>query len=80
MVNNKLEEGIAALNLGNSEKGRRLLNDIIKANYASERIWMHLALRLEDPQMKRDCFERVLQINPNNVKANKELMRLEIFS
>jgi hypothetical protein len=40
---------------------------------------MRLALGLEDPQMKEDCFQKVLSINPNNVRANQELIRLQVF-
>ncbi len=74
-----LEAGIAALNLGNRVTGRRLLTETLKANYRSEDIWMRLALGLEDPQMKKDCFQKVLSINPNNIRANQELIRLQVF-
>ncbi len=74
-----LEAGIAALNLGNRATGRRLLTETLKANYRSEAVWMRLALGLEDPQMKKDCFQKVLSINPNNIRANQEFIRLQVF-
>jgi hypothetical protein len=41
---------------------------------------MWLALGLEDRRLKMDCWQRVLKLNPNHVKANKELIRLQVFS
>jgi len=77
---NGLDEGIRALNAGNWKQGRQILGEIVKANSSDETIWMWLALGLEDRRLKMDCWQQVLKLNPNHVKANKELIRLQVYS
>jgi tetratricopeptide (TPR) repeat protein len=70
------EQGIAALRSGNKEEGVRLLTEALRQDPNSEEAWLYLGAAVDDPARKRQCFERVLQINPNNERAQNALARL----
>jgi len=71
MSNNKLQQAITAIKSGDKTTGRRFLAEVIKANPRNETAWLWMAMVLDDTQKKKKCFQRVLQINPNNELAKK---------
>jgi len=72
-----VEQGIAAYRSGNKEEAVRLLGQALRENRQNEEAWLYLGAALDDPAKKRQAFEQVLQINPNNDKAKNALARLD---
>ncbi len=71
-----VQQGIDAYKAGNKEEAVRLLGDAIRENNQDENAWLYLGAALDDPAKKRQAFERVLAINPNNERAKNALARL----
>jgi hypothetical protein len=71
-----LEEAVAHIRAGNIEQARPLLVEVIKQNPRDENAWLWMTKCVTEPEKKRYCFERVLQINPQNQHAIRGLERL----
>ena len=67
---------IQAVQRGDRAQARRDLLTLLKTNSRDERAWYLMSIVVDDPQQKRDCLQRVLQINPNNADAQKQLAKL----
>jgi hypothetical protein len=65
----ELEKAVASIKAGDTEKGKELLVRAIRQNPKDERAWLWMSRCVADPRQKRDCFERVLRINPQNRDA-----------
>ena len=76
----KLQAGINALKSGDREQAVSYLTEAAKENRDDEMVWLYLGAALEDPQRKRQAFERVLRLNPDNEKAKLELAKLKALT
>lgn len=76
-VDQKLQAGIEAARSGDRTKARRLLEQVIEVDDSNELAWIWLASSVNTVRERRDCLERVLQINPNNTRAREALSRLD---
>lgn len=76
-MDTKLQQAISAIKAGNEKAGQRLLAQIIKADPKNEVAWLWMSTALDDSQKKKQCLQRVLQINPANETARKGLAQLE---
>ena len=65
-----------AITQGDKAAGRRLLGQAIGINPRSETAWLWLSAIEDDPSHERECLERVLKINPNNLVARQHLEKL----
>lgn len=74
----RLQEAIAAIKAGNKTTGGRILAGIVRDDPRNEQAWMWLASAVEKPAQRRQCLERVLDINPLNERAHEALQRLEL--
>jgi tetratricopeptide (TPR) repeat protein len=72
-----VQQGIAAYKAGNKDEAVRLLSDAIRQNREDETAWLYMGAAIDDPAKKRQAFERVLAINPDNEKAQNALARLD---
>ena len=68
------QQGIDAYKAGNKEEAIRLLSDAVRADRQNEDAWLYLGAALDDVTRKRQAFQRVLEINPNNEKAKKRFL------
>lgn len=68
-----LQQGIAAARAGRREEARGLLMRVVEADERNERAWLWLAGVVDDPGDIRTCLENVLDLNPDNVKAQQGL-------
>ncbi|MBN1287034.1 MAG: PD40 domain-containing protein [Anaerolineae bacterium] len=68
-----LKRGIAAVKAGDSRYGRALLRRAVRLSPDSARAWWWLAVAEKQPARRRACLERVLAINPRNVRALRAL-------
>jgi hypothetical protein len=75
-----LQQAIAAIEAGDKEEGKRLLVDVLKQDEENETAWLWMSRCVDGQEVKRECLERVLEINPENDLATKGLRRLETLS
>src|SRR5258707_13614336 len=71
-----VQQGIAAFKAGDKAEAIRLFSEAIKQDANDIDAWLYLGAALDDPARKRQAFERVLKIDPNNDKAKNALARL----
>lgn len=71
-----LEEAIAAIKAGDVDTGRELLANVLQVDYDNEKAWLWLSSVVESKERRRQCLERVLEINPNNQAAKRGLAKL----
>ena len=72
-----LEQAVAYIKAGNTEDGKQLLIEVLKQNPKDENAWLWMSKCVTSISQKKECFQRVLQINPNNQFAIKGLRRLD---
>lgn len=72
-----LGQAIEYIQAGDKEKGKELLVQILEENPRDENAWLWLALCLTDVKQERECYERILKINPHNQYAIEGLQRLK---
>jgi hypothetical protein len=70
------QQGIEAYKAGNKEEAVRLLSDALREDRQNEMAWLYLGAALDDPVRKKQAFQKVLEINPDNEKAKNALARL----
>jgi hypothetical protein len=70
------QQGIDAYKAGNKEEAVRLLSDAVRQNSQDEEAWLYLGAAIDDSTRKRQAFEKVLAINPDNERAKNALARL----
>lgn len=75
-----LREAISSIKSGNKTLGRQLLIRVLEDDDKNETAWLWLTQCLPSAEQKRECFNRVLEINPNNQHAKDGLKRLSTLS
>lgn len=75
-IQRKLQDGIAAARRGDRNTARRLLQDVIDVDPDNELAWIWMASCVTTLSERRNCLERVLEINPNNPRARQALEAL----
>ncbi|HNQ94675.1 MAG: hypothetical protein JNJ96_06570 [Anaerolineales bacterium] len=80
MDNANVQTGIELFKSGNKPRALQIFLDVLKREPENEIAWLWLAACVESPQQKRDCFHKILAINPNNTYAQKALAELELQS
>ena len=68
-----LEDAVAHIRAGNIERVRPLLIEFLKQNPQDEDAWLWMTRCVTEPDQKKYCFEKVLQINTQNQYAIKGL-------
>lgn len=69
--------GKEAARNGQKEKAHKLFRRAIEIDPYHEQVWLWLASVVETDEDRRVCFENVLQINPSNPVAHRQLRHLE---
>jgi len=77
MAGDVLQAGIDALQRGDRQQARMLLEQAVAADDRNEMAWYYLAAAQDDPAMRRTYLERVLIINPNNTRARDVLQKMD---
>lgn len=73
-----LEQAIERIKAGDVAAARSLLAQELKRNPRNEYAWMASSYCVSDISQKRYCLNKVLEINPNNENARKELGKLSL--
>ncbi|MFC1879144.1 lamin tail domain-containing protein [Chloroflexota bacterium] len=77
MTDDTLNQAYDLIKSGDKLAARNLLGTYLKAQPDDEDGWTLLYYCVSRPQQKRQCLERVLQINPQNQKARQALAKLD---
>lgn len=78
MDNVNVQTGIECYKSGNKADALKIFLKVLKREPNNEIAWLWLAACVDKPEQKKDCFHKVLTINPNNVVAQKALAELEL--
>lgn len=73
MSSDMVSEGIAAYEAGDVKQARQILSQVVKEDKTNEQAWLYLGRSLTDPEKRKQCFQMVLKLNPDNVEAKREL-------
>jgi tetratricopeptide (TPR) repeat protein len=71
-----LLKGIELCQVGRKRHAGRLFVDLLRQEPNNEQAWWWLAACVDTEQQKRECFERLLNINPNHHDARAALRAL----
>lgn len=71
-----LQAGISALKTNDKGRAASIFSQLVRQYPRSEGGWYLLGMSLDDSQKRAYCFERVLDINPDNPDAKKQLALL----
>jgi len=71
-----LKRAIEVIKAGDKKKGGEILFEIINKQPKNELAWAWLSVCVRDDKQKKYCIEKVLEINPDNLKAKQALERL----
>jgi tetratricopeptide (TPR) repeat protein len=77
VMNELTKAGIRMFQAGDRQKAARLFARAVQLDVRDEEAWYWLSACVDDIEKKRYCLQRVLQLNPQNVKANRRLNHLE---
>jgi hypothetical protein len=77
LMEGSLTRAIALAESGDHRTAAGLLAAWVQAHPESELAWYWLGQCLEDPLKRRQCYERVLALNPAHEAALRMLIRLE---
>lgn len=69
--------GKEAAKQGDRARAHDLFRQAIEVDPYHEQVWLWLASVVETDDDRRVCFENVLQLNPSNPMARRQLQRLE---
>lgn len=75
-LNQLAAETQKAMLAGDKDTAKRVVNFVLQEHPDNERAWLILADLSDDPQAKRACFERVLEINPKSKQARNGIKAL----
>jgi hypothetical protein len=73
-LNQWLQEGILAAKIGQPERARFLLLDVVEHDQTNEAAWFWLYQVVDRLEDKRICLENLITINPENDWASRELL------
>jgi Flp pilus assembly protein TadD len=71
-----VREGIEAYKRGDRDEATRLLTEAIRVDRRDINAWLYLGAVLEEPDRKKQAFEQVLRLDPNNQQAKSALAKM----
>lgn len=71
-----MQLGIQTARQGNRQSARMIFQQVLATDKQNERGWLWMAAIADTPAERARYLRTVLQINPNNAKAQKELNQL----
>ncbi len=72
-----MQFGIQSARQGNKQNARVIFQQILDADKQNERAWLWMAAVAESPEDRVRFLNTVLQLNPQNAAARKELEKLQ---
>ena len=78
MADNRLSQAVLEMERGNKVKARELLASVLRQDSKNADAWRWMAVALDDPDKKRQCWQRVLNLRPSDEQAVRALAGLEV--
>jgi tetratricopeptide (TPR) repeat protein len=75
-MSDKLSEAIQHIKSGDKTLGKQLLTEILKADSRNELAWLWMSAAVDTDDLRRECLEEVLKLNPDNQPAKRGLAQL----
>ncbi len=75
-MNQYFEQVEKAMAVGDRRQAIRILGQVIVGQPDNLDAWLMLAEAVEGPERKRECYQRVLRLDPSNFSAQDGLIRL----
>jgi len=72
-----VESAIEAANQGDKSKATDFIKQVLAANPNDVEAWLVLAAVVDEPERKRQCLKRVLELDPVNQLARDELFEMD---
>lgn len=76
-MDSKVAQAYRLAKAGEKIKAQNLLISVVRSDEKNEDAWLLLGLIIEPKQKKLRCLRKVVEINPENKKAQKALSRLK---
>jgi len=76
-LENLLREANAAARTGDQSEAERLYRRVLDRSPTNVAAWLGLGTVLTEPTRKAECFEKVLELDPDNADAAASLARLQ---
>src|SRR5436190_7226459 len=76
-MTSELEQAIEAIQAGQKAQGRAILAKLVNQEPRNERAWLWLASCVDQPEKKRYCLQRVLELNPSSAAGLQLLAELD---
>lgn len=77
MSQEKLNQGITSFRNGNKKLALQFFSEAVKSEPRNEAAWLWLAACVDSVEQKEFCFNKALEINPNNENAQKALAQIK---
>lgn len=71
------QEGKVAARAGQKKQAHALFRQAIEIDPYHEQVWLWLASVVDSDEDRRVCFENVLELNPSNPTARRQLQKME---
>jgi hypothetical protein len=79
-MSEKLREAVALIKEGDKPGAAKILSSIVQNDPDNANAWYGLSLCMDEPDKRKYCLQRVLNINPSHDKAKQTLERLSASS
>src|SRR5678816_1278561 len=76
-MTSELDQAIEAIQAGQKAQGLAILAKLVNQEPRNERAWLWLATCVDEPEKKRYCLQRVLELNPSSAAARQLLAELD---
>src|ERR1051325_7362732 len=76
-MTSELEQAIEAIQAGQKAQGLAILARLVSQDPRNERAWLWLASCVDEPERKRYCLKRVLELNPASAAPPQLLAELD---
>ncbi len=76
-IQETLRQGIEFAREGQKSQARKLFKQVIDMDKDNEKAWFWLASVAESDEERRDALEKVLELNPNNERAEQALEKVK---
>lgn len=79
--NKQFKQAVQVLKQGNRDQARQMMRQILLDNPRYAPAWLWMSALVEDIKQRRECLERTLELDPDNISAKKglEILNLQEF-
>lgn len=72
-----LQDAVTSIKNGDKVTGKKILLDILNDDPSNDRAWMWMSAVVDTNEMRYECLQEAVKLNPNNRMAKKGLKKLQ---